>query len=157
MLHLLRAIPRKALMAESVDGNRSLYRLAEHAAEMECNLLMNLLGRVDGLPESLKEVQRGPEHLPDALKDLWLNVSARLKVMSEAERTQVVSRGPVNWTARRVLRRMLEHDWEHTQELTARVELLRAQIIPPAISRYPMMARSASRQSSDGDIRRSLN
>ena len=61
--------------------------------------------------------------------------------LSVDERTNFVSRGPVTWTARRVLRRMLEHDWEHLQELAQRVEVIRAQTVPTTVSRYPMLAR----------------
>ena len=141
ILHMVRAIPRRTLLSETAAGSRSIYRLVEHVAEMECNALTNLVGRVDALTEMLKEVQRGPERLPESLKDLWLIVTTRLKALSEAERAALVSRGPVTWTARRVLRRMLEHDWEHLQELTQRVELIRVQMAPTTPSRYPMLAR----------------
>jgi hypothetical protein len=140
-LHVVRAIPRRLLMAEMPDGNRSIYRVAEHIAEMECSVLANFAGKVSGVTEALKEVQRGPEHLPDALQDLWLVITARLKGLSEEEHSLHVSRGPVTWTARRVFRRLLEHDWEHLQELSRRVELIREQTAPPTISRYPMLAR----------------
>lgn len=42
--------------------------------------------------------------------------------MTEAERQAQVPHGQVTWTARRGLRRMLEHTWEHYQEIAARLE-----------------------------------
>lgn len=41
--------------------------------------------------------------------------------MTAAERRQSVKHGQVTWTARRGLRRMLEHEWEHLLEIAERL------------------------------------
>jgi hypothetical protein len=41
--------------------------------------------------------------------------------MSAEERNRQVPHGQQIWTARRGLRRMLEHDWEHMQEVRGRL------------------------------------
>jgi len=60
------------------------------------------------------------KHLPAALTHLWQISSSRLKAMTEAERWQLVKHGQVTFTARRGLRRMLEHEWEHSKEIAGR-------------------------------------
>jgi lipopolysaccharide biosynthesis protein len=67
-------------------------------------------------------VQGDSVDLADALARLWQISSARLEVLTETERTQQIPHGQVTWTARRALRRMLEHDWEHLLELSRRLE-----------------------------------
>jgi DNA topoisomerase VI subunit A len=49
-------------------------------------------------------------------------VMARLEAMSGAELTLLIEReGKPPRTARRMLRRLLEHEWEHVLELRARL------------------------------------
>ena len=43
--------------------------------------------------------------------------------MTETELGQAVKHGQVTWTARRGLRRMLEHSWEHLQEISRRRDM----------------------------------
>ena len=76
---------------------------------------------MDGLSEALRAVQQGPGAIPSALTHLWQVSSSRLEVMTAAERRQSVKHGQVTWTARRGLRRMLEHEWEHLLEIAERL------------------------------------
>ena len=122
LLALIRDVPRERLMAEPEGGGRSVYRILEHVAESHCVYLRYLVGKVDGLSEGLRAVQSEPEVLTDALTRLWRISAARLEVLTEAERTQRIPHGQVTWTARRALRRMLEHDWEHLLELSRRLK-----------------------------------
>ncbi len=47
---------------------------------------------------------------------------ARLDAMTPDEMARIVERnGKPRWTARRMLRRLLEHESEHTRELRARL------------------------------------
>jgi lipopolysaccharide biosynthesis protein len=78
---------------------------------------------VDGLSQAIKAVTAGPlEALPVRLDDLWQISNTRLEILSEAEREQLVPHGQVTWSARRALRRMLEHHWEHLLEISDRLE-----------------------------------
>lgn len=70
-----------------------------------------------------KAVRQGTTELPAILADLWHLTGTRLAGMSEAERNTPTQHGRVTWTARRGLRRMLEHGWEHFQGLSQRLEL----------------------------------
>jgi uncharacterized damage-inducible protein DinB/predicted RNase H-like HicB family nuclease len=122
LLALLRDLPKEQLLAEPETGGRSIYQILEHVAESQSVYLRYLVGKVEGLSEALRAVQTGSEDLSAALARLWQISGARLEALTEAERTQEVPHGQVTWTARRALRRMLEHDWEHFGELTRRLE-----------------------------------
>ncbi len=121
LLKLIRDIPRRRLVAEPKGTGRSIYQILEHIAAAQCMYLRYAVGKVDGLSDALKTVQQGPEDLHAALTRLWQISSARWEVMTEAERGQLVKHGQVTWTARRGLRRMLEHDWEHMTEIAERL------------------------------------
>jgi len=54
---------------------------------------------------------------------VWQISLNRLEAMTAAELNQRIQRGQKTWTARRMLRRMLEHGWEHLLEISRRVEV----------------------------------
>ena len=122
LLQLIRDAPRKRLVAEPEGTGRSIYRILEHIAGSQCVYLRYLVGKVDGLSDALRVVEQGPVALPSALTHLWQISSSHLEVMTETERGQLVKHGQVTWTARRALRRMLEHEWEHLLELSRRLD-----------------------------------
>ena len=121
LLTLIRDLSREQLLAEPEGSGRSIYRIVEHTAESQGVYVRSGLGKVEGLAAAFRAVRQGPEALPSALTRLWQLSSARLVAMTEAERRQLVERGQVMWTARRMLRRMLEHDWEHLIEIYERL------------------------------------
>jgi predicted RNase H-like HicB family nuclease/uncharacterized damage-inducible protein DinB len=118
LLEMIRKVPRKQLIAEPKSGGRSIYRILEHVAGSECVYLRYLVGKVEGLADALRAVEQSPDNLPFALPRLWQISKSRLETLTAAERKQSVKHGQVTWTARRALRRLLEHDWEHLQELS---------------------------------------
>lgn len=120
LLRMVRDIPPERLVAQPESAGRSIYLILEHIAAAQCVYLRYLVGKVDGLSEALRAVQQGPEDLPSALNHLWQISSSRLENLTEAERGQWVRHGQVTWTARRALRRMLEHDREHLLEVSRR-------------------------------------
>jgi hypothetical protein len=81
------------------------------------------VGKIEGLLDATKAVLELPEDLPSVLGALWQVGSARLATMTDDERTRQVPHGQVTWTARRGLRRMLEHQWEHLVEVAARLDV----------------------------------
>ena len=109
------------LIAEPVNEGRSLARILEHVVESQGVYLHYSLGKVDGLSEALKTVRQGPEALPTTMAALWQVTRSRLEDITEAERGQSIPHGQVTWTARRGLRRMLEHAWEHLTEIADRL------------------------------------
>ncbi len=122
MLQLIRDLPREQLLAEPEGRGRSIYGILEHVAESHAVYLRYQVGKVDGLPQAMRAVRQGAEDLPAALTHLWQVADARLEAMTETERRQSVPHGQVTWTARRALRRMLEHQWEHLLEISERLD-----------------------------------
>jgi len=45
----------------------------------------------------------------------------RIRALTPGERSQAVEHWKQTWTARKALRRMLEHEWEHRVELSERL------------------------------------
>jgi predicted RNase H-like HicB family nuclease/uncharacterized damage-inducible protein DinB len=121
LLEVVRDVPRKQMLAEPKSGGRSIYHILEHAAESECVYLRYLVGKVEGLSDAMRAVTASPDNLPIALSRLWQISKSRLEILTAAERKQWIKHGQVTWTARRALRRSLEHDWEHWLELSDRL------------------------------------
>lgn len=120
-IQLLRNIPRKKMLVKPEIG-RTIQQIAGHVSESHGVYLRYLVGKVDGLSDALKAVrEEGPDALPATLSDLWQVSNSRLKVLTEEERTAHIPHGQTTWMARRCLRRMLEHNWEHLQEVTNRI------------------------------------
>jgi len=99
---------------------RSLARIVEHIAEASGTYLCNSVGTVDGLSEALYSLRESHGDL-NALMRVWRTDETRWNTLSEVERTQTVRQGQQTWTARRSLRRVLEHEWEHLEEIRQRV------------------------------------
>jgi predicted RNase H-like HicB family nuclease len=109
--------------ADPAGGGRPVDAILRHMAGSQGVYLRYLVGKVDGLSETLKAADEvDPGALPLVLTRLWGICRKRLEVLTPEERTRRVPHGEVVWTARRALRRMLEHPWEHLQEISRRIE-----------------------------------
>lgn len=117
---LLAGVSAKQLAAKPALG-RSLRPIAEHVAGADASYLRATVGPFAELREATKAVERAEVPLTDALRSLWAVSHARLAAMDEDERTRMVQRGEKQWTARRGMRRMLEHQWEHLREVERRL------------------------------------
>jgi predicted RNase H-like HicB family nuclease len=120
LLKSIRHLPQKQLIAKPA-ASRSIHGILDHVAGSGCVYLRYLVGKVDGLSDAMRAVESSPDDLPAALTRLWKISSARLQALTAAERKQLVKHGQVTWTARRAFRRLLEHDWEHLQEISERL------------------------------------
>jgi predicted RNase H-like HicB family nuclease len=109
------------LRAAPEGPGRTLYAILAHAAAGSA-YLRYAVGRVDGLGEAVRAVEAQPEDIVAALEPCWRITDARLAALREAERTRLGPHGQVTWSARRCLRRTLEHEWEHLVEIAARLE-----------------------------------
>jgi predicted RNase H-like HicB family nuclease/uncharacterized damage-inducible protein DinB len=104
-------------------GGRAAAEIVSHVAGSEWSYVSSLLGTLPGYGPAMAAIERaGPEPW-EALAAEREIVLARLTAMTEDELTRVVEReGKAPRTARRMLRRLLEHEWEHVLELRARLE-----------------------------------
>jgi hypothetical protein len=73
------------------------------------------------LNAAIKAIDANPDDPWDALAHARELLVARIRAMSEDERTGVFRRGKEQRTARRMMRRTLEHEWEHVLELRSRL------------------------------------
>lgn len=123
LLALIRVTPPDRFATEPAAGSRTLARIVDHVAAAGGGYVRYTVGSVAGLGGALRAVAESrPEDLPATLPRLWEIEAARLAAMTEDERTRQVAHGRLLWTARRGLRRLLEHEWEHLQELTRLAE-----------------------------------
>lgn len=122
LLDLIRPLSPEKLLAKPEGSGRSIFHILEHMAESQGVYLRYLVGKVPELSEVLKTVKVGPQEIPTALIQLWEITQSRMRATTQEERSQFVAHGQVTWTARRAMRRMLEHDWEHLVEIANRLE-----------------------------------
>lgn len=123
LLELIRDETQEQLRLEPKGGGRSVHHILQHMAESQAVYLRYLVGPVNGLSESLKAVQdEGPDSLPLTLSAVWDITNARLESLTDDERKQLIPHGQVMWSARRCMRRMLEHGWEHLLEISERLK-----------------------------------
>ena len=121
VLELLDKLPQARLDAGWDGPGRSIRGIVEHVANADATYLRYIVGKVEGLSDALRAVERGPAPIRPALLNLWQLSAARLGALTESERSQPIPHGQVIWTARRGMRRMLEHQWEHLQEMYDRL------------------------------------
>ena len=123
---LVAPLSPEQLTAEPVGRGRTIHAILEHAAEGQAAYLRSLVGPMASMLEARRAVRAGPETVLPGLERLWETGVERLTALSEEERSKQVPHGQVTWTARRCLRRTLEHEWEHLREIAARL----GQVLP---------------------------
>jgi predicted RNase H-like HicB family nuclease/uncharacterized damage-inducible protein DinB len=110
------------LTDKPAPGGRSAAAIISHVAGAEWAYVSATLGTVRGGSAAIAEIERAGERPWEALAAERRALMARLDAMTPEELTRVVERnGRPRWTARRMLRRMLEHEWEHVEELRSRL------------------------------------
>lgn len=100
---------------------RTPAEILAHVAGSERAYLNSVVGPVDGLNAQIKAVENHPDDPWEAMAAAREILLARIRAMTPEERRAVVKRGKEHRTARRMLRRTLEHEWEHVLELQARL------------------------------------
>jgi len=103
-------------------GGRSAAAILSHVAGAEWSYVSSTLGTMPGGGAVISAIDDSPESPWDALAAERAALMTRLRAMTPAELTLVVERGEGKppRSARRMLRRLLEHEWEHTRELRSR-------------------------------------
>jgi predicted RNase H-like HicB family nuclease/uncharacterized damage-inducible protein DinB len=123
----VRTLPPEQMAAEPEGGGRSIGHILQHVVGSQGVYLRYLVGPVGGLSEVLRAAEQDPQAAPSALSRLWQISKTRLNALTAAECAQAVQHGQVTWTARRALRRMLEHAWEHLQEISHRLDFAKGE------------------------------
>jgi predicted RNase H-like HicB family nuclease/uncharacterized damage-inducible protein DinB len=110
------------LTSRPAAGGRSAAAIVSHVAGAEWAYVSSTLGTLRGGSAAIAAIERAGERPWEALAAERQALMARLDAMTPDELARIVERhGKPRWTARRMLRRLLEHESEHTQELRSRL------------------------------------
>jgi predicted RNase H-like HicB family nuclease len=116
----LRAQPRP--LSEKPESGRSAGAIVLHVAEAEWAYVSATLSGLVGRRAVIAALERAGDEPWDALAAEREPLVERVAAMTPEERGRVIEKdGRLRWSARRMFRRILEHEWEHLQELRARV------------------------------------
>jgi uncharacterized damage-inducible protein DinB len=117
----VKGIDDKALRAKPSKG-RSLWDILLHVLDADKSYVYALVGPLKTMGEPTNAADRGDLDLRVALQEARAAAIDRLKKLTPAERARIRKAGQSTYSAYRVIRRMLEHEWEHRREIAARLE-----------------------------------
>ena len=120
LLSLTKQIDEKGLRAKPPKG-RSLRDILLHVLDADKSYVYGLVGPLKAMGDPTNAADRGELDLRVALKEARGAAIDRLKTLTPAERARVRRSGQSTYSAYRVIRRMLEHEWEHRREIAARL------------------------------------
>ena len=121
LLALVKGTDEKGLRAKPPKG-RSLRDILLHVLGADKSYVYALVGPLKTMGEPTNAADRGDIDLRIALQVARAAAIDRLKTLTPAERARVRKAGQSTYSAYRVIRRMLEHEWEHRREIAARLE-----------------------------------
>jgi len=120
LLGLTKQIDEKGVRAKPPKG-RSLRDILLHVLDADKSYVYGLVGPLKPMGEPTNAADRGDLDLRIALKEARAAAIDRLKTLTPAERARVRKSGQSTYSAHRVIRRMLEHEWEHRREIATRL------------------------------------
>ena len=120
LLALVKQIDDKSLRAKPPKG-RSLRDVLLHVLGADKSYVYGLVGPLKAMGEPTNAADRGDLALRLALKEARAAAIDRLKTLTPPERARIRTSGQSTYSAYRVIRRMLEHEWEHRREIAARL------------------------------------
>jgi uncharacterized damage-inducible protein DinB len=120
LLALVKETDDRRLRAKPAKG-RSLRDILLHVLEADKSYVYGLVGPLKTMGEPTNAASRGDLDLRVALGESRAAATARLAKLTPDERSRVRRAGQSTYTAYRVIRRMLEHEWEHRVEIAARL------------------------------------
>ena len=120
LLALVKGFDEKRLRAKPPKG-RSLRDILLHVLDADKSYVYALVGPLKAMGEPTNAADRGDLDLRVALEEARAAAIDRLKSLTPAERARVRKAGQSTYSAYRVIRRMLEHEWEHRREIAARL------------------------------------
>jgi predicted RNase H-like HicB family nuclease len=117
-----RAQPRP-LHEKPAAGGRSAAAILSHVAEAEWSYVATTLGSIPGGGPIMAAIERAGDEPWPALASEREALFERLRGITPQELARVVERGEGKppRSARRMFRRLLEHEWEHVLELRSRL------------------------------------
>jgi hypothetical protein len=102
---------------------RPLHAIFGHVAAAEPEYARTAgAGKPAGAKELIEMIEESPGAIAHALQRLFDVVIKQFEAMPDADLEKVTQRGEKPYTARRGLRRAMEHPWEHLREIQRRLE-----------------------------------
>ena len=120
LLSLVKGMSEERLRAKPTKG-RSLRDILLHVLVADKSYVYALVGPLKTMGEPTNAAERGDLDLRVALTEARPAAIDRLKRLTPAERRNVRTAGQSTYSAYRVIRRMLEHEWEHRREIAERL------------------------------------
>lgn len=119
-LTLVDGLSSEELEAKPEKG-RPIGRIVSHIVGAEYSYVTTAGFRIPGLHALAAAADRGSRDSREIMREASALIVARLRAMTDADRDRVIERSTGPWTARRMYRAMLEHNWEHCQEIATRL------------------------------------
>jgi uncharacterized damage-inducible protein DinB/predicted RNase H-like HicB family nuclease len=120
LLALVRGLSDEQLTENPQPKGRPIRRILEHIFGAEY-AYVRTLGKLDGVAGPGVVERMGKDELLEWMGYVRTAEIAKLRSLTEQERSEPFVQGNSTRTARKMLRRMLEHEWEHLTELSERV------------------------------------
>ena len=121
LLALVKGMSDERLRAKPAKG-RALRDILLHVLVADKSYVYGVVGPLKMMGDPTNAAERGDLDLRVALTEARAAAITRLKRLTPAERRNVRRSGQSTYSAYRVIRRMLEHEWEHRREIAARLK-----------------------------------
>ncbi len=108
------------LDAQPADGGRHARAILQHVIGAQGAYLAAALGGAPGFSALARAVERGERAAAEALVASAALVTERVRSLTPAQCGAIRTLPSGQYTLRKALRRILEHNWEHLRELERR-------------------------------------
>ncbi len=120
IVHLVERLGEEQVEEKPQPTGRPIKAILEHIFGAEYSY-MQAYGKLDGIRGPGANVQRSKDELLKWMGTVRASEIKKLRSLSRQELSEPFARGKYTRTTRRILRRMLEHEWEHLVELEERI------------------------------------
>jgi hypothetical protein len=118
---IVRKLDSRTMAAKPAKG-RAVLEIVRHVTNVEAEYgRTGGVGKPEGLKDLLREIEEGEGELPANITRLFDGVAAQFEAATPADLKARHQRGERLYTAKRGLRRALEHPWEHLREIERRL------------------------------------
>lgn len=121
VIKLVSGLTHEQLERELRNKQRPIRIMLEHLLESEYFYVVSLLDKLEGLPATGSIVRKREGDVLQWMNHVRSIEVERLRALTPDERSKSVEHWKQTWTARKLFRRMLEHEWEHLIELSERL------------------------------------
>jgi predicted RNase H-like HicB family nuclease/uncharacterized damage-inducible protein DinB len=121
VIKLVSGLTHAQLEFDPKNKQRPIRIMLEHMLESEYFYLSSCLGPIEGLPATGSIVRKREGDLLKWMSHVRSIEIERLQALTTEERSKAIEHWKQTWTARKMFRRMLEHEWEHLIELAERL------------------------------------